>query len=82
MGHFLGGMVAAEMSAVSPGYVNKLVLASPAGLWRDDAPVADFLAMNPAELQECLWAASGDDSLDADSGERAKRYCCLNGCRT
>lgn len=72
VGHFLGGMVAAEMSAVAPGYVKKLVLASPAGLWRDDAPVADFLAMNPAELQECLWAAPSDDSLDADSGERAQ----------
>ena len=72
VGHFLGGMVGAEMSAVGPGYVKKLVLASPAGLWRDDAPVADFLAMNPAELQERLWAAPSDDLLDADSGERAQ----------
>ena len=74
VGHFLGGMIAAEMSAVAPGYVKNLVLASPAGLWRDDAPVVDFLAMNPAELQECLWAEPGDGSTDADaeSAERAQ----------
>jgi pimeloyl-ACP methyl ester carboxylesterase len=74
VGHFLGGMIAAEMSAVAPGYVKNLVLASPAGLWRDDAPVVDFLAMNPAELQECLWATSGDGSSDddAESAERAQ----------
>ncbi len=74
VGHFLGGMIAAEMSAVAPAYLKKLVLASPAGLWRDDAPVADILAMNPAELQEHLWApgAFGEGSPDAD-GEAAER---------
>ena len=74
-GHFLGGMIAAEMAALSPGYVDRLVLIAPAGLWRDDAPVADFLAMNSAELQECLWASgSADGTISAEdmaAGERA-----------
>ena len=76
VGHFLGGMIAAEISAVSPNYVRRLVLTSPAGLWRDDAPVADILAMNPAELQERLWAAkpSNDSASAADlaAAERAR----------
>ena len=46
VGHFLGGMVAAEMAAFSPPSVNRLVLVSPAGVWRDEEPVADLLALN------------------------------------
>ena len=75
-GHFLGGMVAAEMAAVSPRSVERLALIAPAGLWRDDAPVADFLAMNSAELQECLWAGGagqgGASPEDVAAGERAR----------
>ena len=74
VGHFLGGMIAAEMAALSPDYVERLVLIAPAGLWRDDAPVADFLAMNSAELQECLWASgsgAGASAQDIAAGERA-----------
>ena len=81
VGHFLGAMVAAEMSALNPGYVNRLVLAAPAGLWRDDAPVADFLAMNPAELEEYLWSTgSGGGSAsaaDLDAAQRAKELLSL-----
>ena len=74
VGHFLGGMIASEMSAVSPNYVRRLVLAAPAGLWRDDAPVADILALNPVELQERLWAAkSSNDSASAADLEAAER---------
>ena len=56
IGHFLGGMVAAEIAAFNPHSVDRLVLASPAGLWTDDAPVADFLGMSPANLERLLWA--------------------------
>ena len=56
IGHFLGGMIAAEMAAFSPPSVSRLVLASPAGLWRDDAPVADLLALSAAELLDRLAA--------------------------
>ena len=56
VGHFIGGMVAMEMAALDPHRVSKLVLVSPAGLWRDDAPVADFFGMNPKDLSDALWA--------------------------
>ena len=41
VGHFLGGMIAAEMAAFSPASVNRLALVSPAGVWRDEEPVAE-----------------------------------------
>ena len=56
VGHFMGGMVAAEMAALDSHYVKKLVLVSAAGLWRDDAPVADFFAMHPRDLERNIWA--------------------------
>jgi pimeloyl-ACP methyl ester carboxylesterase len=65
VGHSLGGMIAAEMAAMAPGVVDRLVLASPAGLWRDEDPVADLLALNADELLERLTATpDGADSLD------------------
>ena len=72
VGHFLGGMISAEMAATTPRCVGRLVLVAPAGLWRDDAPVADFLAMNSAELEQVLWAdgpSPGDSDMEA--AERA-----------
>jgi pimeloyl-ACP methyl ester carboxylesterase len=56
VGHFFGAMVAAELGAMFPGRVDRLVLVSPLGLWRDDAPSADVL-VEPAEtLGALLWA--------------------------
>ena len=72
VGHFLGGMISAEMAAAAPGRVGRLVLAAPAGLWRDDAPVADFLALNSAELEQHLWAGGqAPGSADLEAAERA-----------
>ena len=59
VGHFLGGMIAAEMAAFSPPSVGRLALASPAGVWRDEEPVADLLALNANELSERLTATPG-----------------------
>ena len=42
-GHFLGGMIAAEMAAMAPPFIDRLVLAAPAGLWNDAVPVADLM---------------------------------------
>ncbi len=56
VGHFLGGMIAAEMAAFSPASVNRLALVSPAGVWRDEEPVADLLALNADELKDRLSA--------------------------
>ena len=65
VGHFLGGMIAAEMAIFSPSSVDRLALVSPAGVWRDDEPVADLLALNVNELSECLAATpEGASSLD------------------
>ena len=68
VGHFLGGMIAAEMAAFSPSSVNRLALVSPAGVWRDEDPVADLLALNADELSERLAATpDGARSLDGVS---------------
>ena len=48
LGHFFGAMVAAEIAAVFPARAERLVLASPLGLWRDDAPQADIVTL-PAD---------------------------------
>ncbi|GIX48784.1 MAG: alpha/beta hydrolase [Candidatus Tectimicrobiota bacterium] len=55
VGHSLGGMLAAELAALSPHRVRKLVLVSAVGLWLDAHPVADFFAMTPEELARALW---------------------------
>ena len=47
VGHSFGGMVAAEIAAAYPDRVRKLVLIDSLGLWRDDAPVEDYLLVPP-----------------------------------
>ena len=42
MGHSLGGMLAAEIAALAPYRINRLVLVCPAGLWLEDNPIPDF----------------------------------------
>ena len=74
VGHFLGGMIAAEMAALSPSYVDRLVLAAPAGTWRDANPVADLLAMTANELQHnlCSSATSSMSLSPADFEANAR----------
>lgn len=55
VGHSMGGMIAAELAALSPHRVRRLVLANAVGLWLENTPVADFFAMTPAELGVALW---------------------------
>ncbi|MEX2247692.1 MAG: alpha/beta hydrolase [Dehalococcoidia bacterium] len=55
VGHSLGGMLAAEVAALDPHRVRKLVLCNPVGLWRDDAPVLDFFAEDIDRLQRAVW---------------------------
>ena len=62
--HF--GMVAAEFAAVYPERLRKPVLIDPLGLWRDDAPVADYLLCYPDKRAELLL---GDP---ASAGVKAK----------
>jgi pimeloyl-ACP methyl ester carboxylesterase len=56
VGHSMGGMVAAEMAAVSTHAVRRLALLSPAGLWLEDHPIPDLFAKLPFELPELLFA--------------------------
>jgi pimeloyl-ACP methyl ester carboxylesterase len=58
VGHSMGGMIAAEMAAINPRGLSKLVLVSAAGLWLDEHPVPDIFAMLPFELADVLFANS------------------------
>ena len=70
VGHFLGGMIAAEMAAASPSSINRLVLVSPAGAWHDEEPVADLLALNADELSDRITATpESTASLDGLADE-------------
>ena len=56
VGHFFGAMIAAEIAAVFPRRAARLVLISPLGLWRDDAPSADIVTLPQEDLMRALWA--------------------------
>ena len=55
-GHHFGAMVTAEVAALNPQRVDRLVLASPAGLWLDDAPGVDYFATPADELRALLFS--------------------------
>ena len=55
VGHSLGGWFAAELAAMQPQRLGKLVLIDPVGLWNDAYPVADFFAMLPTDLVEAVF---------------------------
>ena len=50
VGHSFGGMVACEVAAARPARVGRLVLIDPIGLWRDDAPVTNWMLLNHGDL--------------------------------
>ena len=58
VGQSYGGMVAADLAATFPQLFSRLVLLSPAGLWRDDAPVplAEMVSGPPERLPGYLFA--------------------------
>lgn len=59
IGHSFGGMVAAEIAAINPERVGKLVLLAPIGLWLDDHPVPDISTITPSQLPGLLFADPG-----------------------
>ena len=80
VGHFFGAMIAAEIAAICPHRVNRLVLASPAGLWLDGSPGVDYFATPMDELRSILFrdpdsdiATSNmpDPETDEERGRRA-----------
>jgi pimeloyl-ACP methyl ester carboxylesterase len=55
VGHSMGGMIAAEMAAIAPGDLGKLVLVAAAGLWIEEHPIPDIFALLPGQLIELLF---------------------------
>ena len=65
VGHFLGGMIAAEMAALRPASVGKLLLVAPAGLWLDDDPGVDYFATPANELRNVLFADGNSETANS-----------------
>jgi pimeloyl-ACP methyl ester carboxylesterase len=55
VGHSFGGMVASELAATNHKRVSKLVLIDPLGLWRDDAPIKNYMVSPQAELDPLFF---------------------------
>ena len=55
VGHSMGGMIAAEMSAIAPNDVSRLALICPSGLWIDDHPIPDIFSTLPFEMPALLF---------------------------
>jgi len=55
VGHSMGGMIAAEMAAIAPGDLDRLVLVGAAGLWIEEHPIPDIFALLPGQLVELLF---------------------------
>ncbi|MBI4694651.1 MAG: alpha/beta hydrolase [Gammaproteobacteria bacterium] len=52
----IGGWMAAELAAIAPQRVQKLVLVNPLGLWLEEAPGEDPFAQHPGNPSEVLFA--------------------------
>jgi pimeloyl-ACP methyl ester carboxylesterase len=65
-GHSFGGLLAAEIAAVTPRSVSRLILIDPVGLWRDDRPVKNWMVLAEKARRPTLFADP--------EGEAAKRF--------
>lgn len=67
VGQSFGGMVAADLAASFPRLFGKLVLLSPPGLWRDDAPIPlmEAVAGPPEDLPKYLFAHPDSEAAQA-----------------
>src|SRR5207249_9013599 len=50
LGHSIGGWTAAEMAAMSPGAINRLILVAPVGLKPETGEILDIFFYSPAQL--------------------------------
>jgi pimeloyl-ACP methyl ester carboxylesterase len=50
VGHSFGAMMACEVAAAYPGRARRLALIDPLGLWREDAPILNWMLLNPRDL--------------------------------
>ena len=67
VGQSFGGMVAADLAASFPRLFGKLVLLSPPGLWRDDAPIPlmEMVAGPPGDVPKYLFAHPDSEAAQA-----------------
>ena len=65
IGESFGGMLTAELAAAYPDLFSRVVLLDPVGLWRDDAPVANWIAAPPTELPGLLFADPACEAAQA-----------------
>jgi pimeloyl-ACP methyl ester carboxylesterase len=65
VGQSFGGMIAAELTSAFPQLASKVVLLDPVGLWRDDMPVANWIATPPAELPALLFHDPGSPAAQS-----------------
>jgi pimeloyl-ACP methyl ester carboxylesterase len=54
LGHSLGGWTAAEMAAMSPTAIDRLVLVAPVGLKPEQGEILDVFYHSPAELRDLM----------------------------
>ena len=62
LGHSIGGWTAAEMAAMSPGAIDRLVLVAPVGLKPETGEILDIFYYPRPELRELTVHDPGDDS--------------------
>lgn len=55
VGHCFGGMIAAELAALCPQLVKRLVLINAYGLWLDGVDAPDPFSLTPDELRRAKW---------------------------
>jgi pimeloyl-ACP methyl ester carboxylesterase len=55
IGQSFGGMLACELAAHFPALFSRLVLLAPIGLWLDEHPVANWVALAPQDLPGLLF---------------------------
>jgi pimeloyl-ACP methyl ester carboxylesterase len=67
IGHSFGGMLAAELAALRPERITKLVLIAPIGLWHKDSPytVADWTAKDAEGLAAVLFHNTDSELVKA-----------------
>lgn len=83
VGHSLGGMFAAEVAALSPSSVGKLVLINPLGIWLDDQPTPDPFTLLPDAFNKAKWhdvanAAKEPSAFEAGGTDNAATFRQIN----